>query len=467
MSVISNALKKLDRVALAQDKFNIFTSLNRDARRQLSENNDDDYPSKPLQNVLYALKDNITTTKLPTTCGSKILEGYVSPFNSTVAELLESSGAVSVGKTNLDEFGMGTAGLHSYFGPTFNPLYEGQKVVVGGSSSGSAAAVAAEVVDFALGTDTGGSIRLPAAWTSTLGFKPSYGRISRFGVVAYAQSLDTVGIISKDIKILKSVFQTLDHYDSKDPTSLSNEFRRKAKSLTRKNSKLKIGLPIELNQKDMPEVVKTAFYQAVDKLMKQGHEFYKVSIPSVINALPIYYTLAPIEAVSNLSRYDGIRYGFRAPTADFQDSIPFAVTRAAFGPEVQKRLVLGNYNLSSERYKNSYITAQNCRASMVKDFDKVFSFPNLLSHKIRNEGGLDLLLSPTAVNLPSSVAKYVKEENTNLVNSYVNDVFTIPMSLCGLPSISVPMRGCKSAGIQLTGQHGDDATVLSATQHLM
>lgn len=461
--VLKSSLSKLKLIPHVQEKFNVFTAINSFAHEQLCDVKDKE---KSLSKLLVGVKDNIVTKDLPTSCASKMLKDYVSPFDATVVELLKDEGATIVGKTNMDEFGMGSGGIHSCFGPTYNPLFSKIPTITGGSSSGSAAAVAAGVVDFALGTDTGGSVRLPAAYTSTVGFKPSYGRLSRFGVIAYAQSLDTVGIMSKEVKMIAKVFKILDKYDSKDPTSMDPKMRVKVSGLTVPKDRLRIGIPIELIQSNIDDCVKEAFYQIVDKIASLGHSVHCVSIPKIKNCLSIYYAISSSEAASNLSRYDGIRYGYRDFSYDFLEDTLFAPSRSSLGKEVQNRIVLGNYNLSSTAYNNNFLKAQKLRVELIDEFDKVFSFPNIYSENEPNSDGVDLLLSMTARTLPATVENFKKSENISPVNSYIDDIFTTPMSLAGLPCISIPVSGFHGVGIQLTGQFANDKCVLDTASQL-
>lgn len=460
---LKSAISKIRSIPDLQAKYNIFINVDKDAEIKLKRNTSSNCP---LSNLIVGIKDNIVTNDMETTCASEILEGYVSPYDASCVQKLRNSGATIVGKTNLDEFGMGSGGVHSHFGPVINPLFPQMKMVAGGSSSGSAAAVAAEAVDFALGTDTGGSVRLPAAYTSVLGFKPSYGRISRHGVIAYAQSLDTVGILAKDITILKKVFSVLDEYDPKDPTSLSVDLRRKSCNDCESKTTYRIGIPEEFIQNSVPSEIKAAFLKFVDRLMSNGHEIYPISIPSAKDALPIYYTLSPAEAVSNLSRYDGVRYGKRHGTKDIADGTMFTPTRSKFGKEVQNRIILGNYNLCSETFKNNYVKALKLRVKLINDFDKVFRAPNLLSTSKGNENGVDFILSLTATNFPSTIESFESADRSSPTNEYINDVFTMPMSLAGLPTLSLPPQQNRPIGIQLTGQFADDKSVLDFVSNL-
>ncbi|QLQ77806.1 hypothetical protein HG537_0A00530 [Torulaspora globosa] len=453
---LKTALARIKSIPGLQKRFNIFISVNHGAERQLQDSS----PELALSNLVAGVKDNIVMKGLPTTCGSRMLVDYESPYDASCVQELRDAGVVIAGKTNLDEFGMGSGGVHSYFGPVLNPMYPNSKVVAGGSSSGSAAAVAAGAVDFALGTDTGGSVRLPASYCAVLGFKPSYGRISRFGVVAYAQSLDTVGIIAKDISIIRRVFKVIDKYDPKDPTSLGVGYRKKASAIFRKRDKLRIGVPQEFLQQSICDQYKDLFQQFIEKLMRIGHEIYPVSIPSIKDSLPIYYTLSPAEAVSNLSRFDGVRYGTRNDISDIENGVLFAPTRNNFGREVQDRIILGNYNLCSETFKNNYVKAQKLRLQMMNQFDEIFRDSNILSNFKGNESGVDLIIGLTATSTPPTINSFLKAESSSPTNEYLNDVFTMPMSLAGLPTLSMPIAKEIPLGVQIAAQYANDNAVL-------
>ncbi|KAL3230960.1 Glutamyl-tRNA(Gln) amidotransferase subunit A, mitochondrial [Nakaseomyces bracarensis] len=465
---MSARLRTLAELAELQAKYNIFTHLKGDVLKGSQR-------SGPLGGLVCGIKDNIVTKDMPTTCGSEILRDYQSPFDATVVKLLKKNGGAILGKTNLDEFGMGSRGMHSCFGPTYNPLYpETDQVIMGGSSSGSAAAVVADLVDFSLGTDTGGSVRLPAAYGSIYGFKPSYGRISRYGVIAYAQSLDTVGILSKDIGILRKVYNVLNNYDEKDPTSLEEKLRVKIQGYykeqkLKEKKKYRIGIAREFNQENIPEEIMSALTGFISTLMKQGHEIIPISIPSIKNALPIYYTISPAEAVSNLSRYDGIRYGYRDSESDISDNILFAPTRKNFGKEVRNRILLGNYNLCSDSFKNNYIRAQKLRVQLIDEMDAVFEAPNVLlnnKEKRHSSDNVDLILCLTSMNLPKGLKNFSSAELEIPTNEYINDIFTMPMSLAGLPTLSLPPVKGKPIGVQIIGQYGFDDVVLDFAERV-
>jgi aspartyl-tRNA(Asn)/glutamyl-tRNA(Gln) amidotransferase subunit A len=433
-------MSTLTRAQKLHKQFNIFTSLAKEVKTS----------------KLIAIKDNIATVDLPTTCSSKLLSNYVSPFPATAIELLKDYEVI--GKTNMDEFGMGAGTTHSHYGVTLNPMYPDERRICGGSSGGSAAAVASGIVSVALGTDTGGSVRQPASYTGILGFKPTYGRISRWGVVSYAQSLDTVGILGNSVNILRDVYHKLDKYDVKDPTCLKPELREQFKFQHFK--KLRIGVPQEYILGFSP-LVSSAWEEALTKL-SETHEIVPVSIPLIKLSLPVYFTLAPAEASSNLARYDGIRYGVRAD----DDKNFYASTRSqGFGDEVKQRIMLGNYNLNADSYKNHFLRAKQIRQALKQQFNAAFRQPNHLMKSQENPGGVDFLLTPTTVSTAPTIDEFKAQSSTE---NYVQDVLTIPASLAGLPAISFPwkLQGTR-VGLQLMGQYGDDAGVLDTTEMIM
>ncbi|SMN20426.1 similar to Saccharomyces cerevisiae YMR293C HER2 Subunit of the trimeric GatFAB AmidoTransferase(AdT) complex [Maudiozyma saulgeensis] len=444
----------ITKIPTVQKEFNIFTSY-------IENSTECPADSSPASGKIGAIKDNIATKDFPTTCASDILKTYSSPFDATVVSLLKGSGAVIIGKTNLDEFGMGSLGLHTTFGPVRNPL--NKDWCVGGSSSGSAAAVSCGIADFALGTDTGGSVRLPSAYSAIYGFKPSYGRISRWGVIAFAQSLDTVGIFANNIDTISGIFRILDQHDPRDPTSLSVETRESIKDQSVKfkdRSKLKIGIPKEFVQSDLAPEIKESFMLYIETLLEKDYEIYPISLPSIKDSLSVYYTLAPAEAASNLSRYDGIRYGKRNSTKpDIVNANFFTESRSYFGQEVKNRIILGNYNLCSDGYKNNFIKAQQLRVQMINQFDKIFRFKNILTNN-KPDHDIDILLCPTNLSPPPPINSITHAPKSNPLHEYMNDIFTIPMSLAGLPAISVPFSKGKPYGIQITTQYGNDEALL-------
>ncbi|KAJ5407019.1 hypothetical protein N7465_008303 [Penicillium sp. CMV-2018d] len=447
-------------------------------------------PKSTVDGRLISIKDNICTRDLPTTCASGILDKFTSPFNATVVDQLEAAGAIVAGKTNLDEFGMGSHSINSHFGPVKNPRQDssGEDLSAGGSSGGSAASVAADQCYASLGTDTGGSVRLPAAYTGTVGFKPSYGLISRWGVVAYANSLDTVGILGKTTANVRDIFDILNQHDQRDPTNLSISSRSRiqaslqtpqlASRLT--SAPLRIGVPIEYNVSELTPSVRRAWALSLAHLKKQGHTVHSVSLPDTKHALSTYYVLGPAEASSNLAKYDGVRYGTRAegPDGDGKpDGYLFSNTRGeGFGQEVKRRIVLGTFTLSADAIDNYFIQAQRVRRLVQQDFDAVFTAKHPLAaqgaDKIAKENDVDVIICPTAPSSPPRLSDLMsKSTKQSPLDAYVTDVFTVPASLAGLPAISVPVtvsgeKDAELAGIQVIGQYGDDQLVMKVGEML-
>ncbi|KAK0387684.1 hypothetical protein NLU13_3929 [Sarocladium strictum] len=442
-------------------------------------------PESSLEHAFtLAVKDNIATTDVPTQCASNILASHKSPYEATIVRQLRRRGARVVGKTNMDEFGMGSHSTHSAHGAVRNPLSSGEPRSAGGSSGGSAVAVKLGDAQVALGTDTGGSIRLPAAYTGTVGYKPSYGMLSRHGVVPYANSLDTVGLLAQDVQsIQRLVIETglAEEHDPNDPTSLPPKTRQRCKrataSLPTAPERLTIGIPLEYNIEELDPSIRQVWQLASSVLGEQGIRIVPVSLPSTKEALCAYYVLAPAEASSNLAKYDGVRYGARGQGGDKEGETLYSETRGAgFGAEVQRRILLGTYTLSSEAIDNYFIQAQKVRRLVQRDFDRVFKVANPLyepqhfdlsdmdaSTPLEDKRGpaqVDFLLCPTAPTFPPTLREL---EDQNAVDTYVNDVFTVPASLAGLPAISVPVpvQGSQlPAGLQLIGQFWDDRRLL-------
>ncbi|KJR89356.1 aspartyl-tRNA(Asn)/glutamyl-tRNA (Gln) amidotransferase subunit A [Sporothrix schenckii 1099-18] len=533
--------------------------------------------SSPPFTFTLAVKDNIATRSpddsTSTTCGSRILQNYKSPFEATIVTQLRRRGARVVGKTNLDEFGMGSHSLFSHFGGTYERPHDpssgsagsaGAAVSVGGSSGGSSVAVRLGDVDVALGTDTGGSVRLPAAYGGVVGFKPSYGMLSRFGVVPYANSLDTVGLLAPTVAPIRRLIV------GEDPTSKRSEEQDQTAGLWRESdvdrdptsltlaSRLRIagqrmgyngetfapdlrgmtfGIPLEYNIEELDPRIRTAWAAAAERLRSLGATIAAVSLPSTRHALSAYYVIAPAEAASNLARYDGVRYGqigdlgaevetaseaeakaepetkpeTTPPTGEADGEQDEAVLYervrgAGLGREVQRRILLGNYVLSSSARDNYFVQAQRVRRVIVRDFDAVFRLPNpLRDHKPvgehqgvytddarghidlsdlpeglpladkRGPAQVDFLLCPTAPTPAPRVADV--EAAPSAVDAYINDVFTVPASLAGLPAISIPMPAADTGtateaeafcpGFQLIGQFFDDARLLQVAETVM
>ncbi|CUA78221.1 aspartyl-tRNA(Asn)/glutamyl-tRNA (Gln) amidotransferase subunit A [Rhizoctonia solani] len=429
----------------------------------------------PLSGKHIAIKDNICTADMPTTCSSKMLREFRPPYDATCVSLLRRAGGLVVGKTNCDEFGMGSLNTHSAFGPVTNPFGTGSARSAGGSSGGSAAAVAANLCFAALGTDTGGSIRLPAAYCGIVGFKPSYGMISRWGVVSYADSLDCVGILASSVADVESVYDVLAQYDPRDPTSAPEDLRQIAKQVaeTRANhlaesgrlDGLTIGVPQEYFPHELDPSSLVPFRALLGSLRSRGARLVSVSLPNTSYALSAYYVLASAEASSNLARYDGVRFGLRvdvAPSTDLSDAAnAYTATRTAgFGREVQKRILLGTYALSADAFENYFLQAHRVRALVRSDFDRVFG-KSVLGGSANNkeeQGTIDVLVHPSAIR----TAPRLDESNPDGLDAYVQDVLTVPASLAGLPALSVPCGYGPDGwpvGASIVGQWGFDRLV--------
>lgn len=448
-----------------------------------------------------------------------ILEGFEAPSQSRVGELLEGAGIQILAKTNMDEFGMGSHSINSAYGAVQNGLGRNAQSA-GGSSGGSAMAVADAMVHVAIGSDTGGSVRLPAAYTGTVGFKPSYGRISRNGLVPYANSLDTVGIISNNVTNAGRFYKILNRADAADPTCQTpltrqrinyilnqrdvrprgkrsqpgdsvirvipqigrgsshvakTRYSRLEQSTVMRRPGRKIGVPEEYNIQEMHPLVRQAWTRTLSLLSDLGHKIIPISLPSTQQALSAYYVLAPAEASSNLAKYDGVRYGMPRPSdqPDNHNGPLYSHYRGLFfGDEVKRRILLGTFSLSAGAIDNYFIQAQKVRRLVQEDFNNVFSLAHpLMDHNYtsRNDADsdhVDLILVPTAPTLPPLISEV---EHQSPLDSYINDVFTVPASLAGLPAISVPVIADddlpvipeRSIGMQVIGQYGDDLDVLN------
>ncbi|TVQ76682.1 MAG: Asp-tRNA(Asn)/Glu-tRNA(Gln) amidotransferase subunit GatA [Phycisphaeraceae bacterium] len=384
---------------------------------------DSSEPMGPLAGVPILVKDNICLDRGKTTCGSRMLAGYSSPFSATAVQRLEEAGAIIVGKTNMDEFAMGSSGEHSYFGPTGNP-YDTARVP-GGSSSGSAAAIGARLTPVALGSDTGGSIRQPASYTGCVGLKPTYGRVSRWGLVAYASSLDQIGPITTTVSDAAIMLDVLAGFDPLDATSAEMEPVHAFVSVERPIEGLRLGVPREAGSQANDESVRTAFNRAMETFRSLGAEVVDFDLPTLDAAISTYYLVAMAEASSNLARFDGIRYGHRATLKEGEGlEALYARSRSeGFGAEVQRRIMLGCYALSSGYYDDYYLTALKARRRMKQDFDRAFG------------AGLDAIVMPTAPD----AAFPIGEKSDDPLAMYLEDIYTVSANLAGLPAISLPM----------------------------
>lgn len=398
-----------------------------------------------LEGIPGAIKDNICTFGVKTTCASKMLEHFVPPYNATVMEKINAENPVILGKTNLDEFAMGGSTENSAYYPTHNPW--NIDCVPGGSSGGSAAAVAAGTAIWAIGSDTGGSIRQPASFCGVVGMKPTYGRVSRYGLVAFASSLDQIGPITRDVTDCAHLMNIISGHDDMDSTSINSEVPDFTKSLVRDVKGLKIGLPKEYFGEGIDSEVEAAVKAAVKQFEEMGAEVVEVSMPHTEYAISTYYLIAPAEASTNLSRYDGVSYGERVDGVDIVDMMK--KTRSEkFGAEVKRRIMLGTYALSAGYYDAYYLKALKVRTLVKQDFDNAFK-------------NVDVLITPTA---PTPAYK-IGEMSSEPMKMYMQDVCTVPLNLAGLPGISLPCGFSKDnmpIGMQIIGKPLDEETLLRA-----
>ncbi len=434
----------LQRIEKIDGKVKAFLTLNEKALDEAEEIGKKAGEKGPLFGIPLAVKDNICTRNLRTTCASRILEDFVPVYDATVVERIKQKGALILGKTNMDEFAMGSSTENSGFHSTHNP-WDLQRVP-GGSSGGSAAAVAAGESPWALGSDTGGSIRQPAALCGVVGMKPTYGLVSRYGLVAFASSLDQIGPITRDVKDCAFLLNHLGGHDPKDSTSYLYEPPGYLKSLGKDIKGMRIGVVTELSGEGIEEGVKDAFYKTLGKLESLGVSVEKISLPSFEYALSAYYIIAPAEASSNLVRYDGVRYGYRTEKADDVWEMYKKTRKEGFGAEVKRRIMLGTYALSAGYYEAYYEKAQKIRTLIIRDFEKAFE-------------KFDALVSPTTPTVAFKLGEKVEDP----LKMYMSDVCTIPVNLAGLPAISIPCSLSQSlpVGFQIIGKSLGEKTIIS------
>jgi aspartyl-tRNA(Asn)/glutamyl-tRNA(Gln) amidotransferase subunit A len=411
--------------------------------KQADERLKQESSASPLLGIPVAVKDNFLTRGIRTTCASKMLDNFIPPYDATVVARIRSAGAVITGKTNLDEFAMGSSAENSAFFSTRNPW--DLERVPGGSSGGSAAAVAADQCIAALGTDTGGSIRQPAAFCGIVGLKPTYGRVSRYGIIAFASSMDQAGPMTKDVRDCALLLEAISGHDPADSTSANRPVPRYSKSLTFDIAGLRLGVPKEYFTSGLQPAVDQAVHKAIGRLENSGATVEEISLPHTEYAVAVYYVIATAEASSNLARYDGMRFGRRAAGRDLTES--YMLSRAeGFGPEVKRRIMLGTYALSAGYYDAFYLKAQKVRSLIQRDFEEAFKH-------------CDAIITPTA---PTTAFK-IREKIHNPLEMYLSDLCTISINLAGLPAISAPCAFDGEGlpiGMQIVGKHFDESTIL-------
>ncbi len=397
-----------------------------------------------LPGIPIAVKDLFCTNGLKTTAGSKILNNFIPTYESTVTQNIWDQGGILLGKLNCDEFAMGSSNETSFFGNVQNPI--DKNLVPGGSSGGSSSSLAANLTPVTIGTDTGGSIRQPASFTGTVGLKPTYGSCSRYGIVAFASSLDQAGPMSKNVKDCSLLLEVISSYDSKDSTSIEFKRNKYSEELSNNIKGKKIGIPKEYRVDGMSSEIEELWKKGVDYIKECGAEVVDISLPHTNYALPAYYIVAPAEASSNLARYDGVKYGFRTKGENLIDM--YEKTRSeGFGNEVKRRIMIGTYVLSSGYYDAYYLKAQKVRRLIKKDFDEAYN-------------KVDAILTPST---PSSAFK-IGDKTDDPISMYLNDIFTVPVNLAGLPGISIPAGVDKKGyplGLQIIGKAFDEQTILN------
>jgi len=438
----------LDRIKEKDEHLNTYVTVLEDKSIESAKKAEEEITSGnylgPLHGIPLGLKDIFVTKNITTTCGSKMLENFVPPYDATVTEKLQDSGAVFLGKNNMDEFAMGSSTETSYFGPTKNPWDSNR--VPGGSSGGSAAATAASLCLGSVGTDTGGSIRQPAALCGVVGMKPTYGRVSRFGMIAFASSLDQAGPLTKTVEDTAIILNAIAGADPRDSTCLDLPVPDYTKSLKEDLKGLNVGIPKEYFVEGMEKDIEAGSRKAISEMENLGAEIVEISLPHTEYAVLTYYIIAPSEASSNLARYDGVKYGYRAEGAESLRDMYFKSRAEGFGDEVKRRIMLGTYALSSGYYDAYYLKAQKVRTLIKNDFDEAFK-------------KVDAIVAPTS----PEVAFKIGEKTQDPIKMYLSDVLTIPCNIAGLPGISIPCGFSSEGlpiGIQVIGKPFDEQTVI-------
>ena len=436
------------KLAKKYEELNCFVTMNEEFSSKKAATIDlETKVNAQLSGIPLAQKDLFCTEGLRTTCSSKILANFIPPYTATAVEKLENAGSITIGKTNMDEFAMGSSNETSFFGNVHNPWKKGY--VPGGSSGGSAAAVAAGIVPAATGTDTGGSIRQPAAHCGITGLKPTYGRVSRWGMIAFASSLDQAGPLARTAEDCAILLNTMSGYDSKDTTSLNADVPDFLENINQPIDGLKIGIIKEFNLGELDTEVQARFEESKKVLEKLGARFVEVSLPNISASVPTYYSIAPAECSSNLSRFDGVRFGHRAENTDDLNDLYIKSRSEGFGEEVKRRILIGTYALSAGYYDAYYKKAQQVRRLIKNDFDHVFQ-------------SVDVLMTPTS---PNTAFKFDSKGTQNPIELYLEDLFTISSNLAGLPAISVPHGQVNSlpVGLQLIGNFLREDQLLNAS----
>ena len=435
----------LDRIAAVNSTLNAFNHVDPERALARAEAVDRGTLAGPLAGVPIALKDNLCVRGMRTTASSRILDGFVPPFDATVVERLEAAGAVIIGKTNCDEFAMGSSNENSAYGPVRNPWDHAR--TPGGSSGGSAAAVAARCVPLALGSDTGGSIRQPASFCGVVGLKPTYGRVSRYGLLAFASSLDQIGPITRTVGDAAAALAAIAGSDPADATTAAEPVPDYAAALTGDVRGMRIGVPRAFVSEGVDDAVRAAFDGALDVLRDAGAALVDIELPHARLAIPVYYLVCTAEASSNLARYDGVRFGYRSPLGR-EDTLTSMYSRTrdeGFGAEVKRRIMLGTYVLSAGYYDAFYLKALQVRTLMRRDYDQAFQ-------------AVDVVAMPTSPVPPFRLGEKVDDP----LQMYLNDIFTVSANLAGLPGISVPcgFAGALPIGVQFIGRMFDESSIL-------
>ncbi len=435
--IASDCSKRIDSI---DKNIRAFVYVNKDCQKDIH------IKGGKLFGIPVAIKDNICVKDELTTCSSKILEGFKSPYDATVIEKLKKEGAILLGKTNMDEFAFGSSCETSYYGPTYNPWDTSR--IPGGSSGGSAASVAADETIMALGSDTGGSIRQPASLCGVVGLKPTYGRVSRYGLIAFASSLDQIGPITKTVEDCAILLNVIAGYDERDSTSVDIDVPDYTRALIKDVKGLNIGIPKEYFIEGLDADVKKAVFDSLNILRELGAKTIEISLPHTEYALSVYYILAPAEASSNLARFDGVQYGFRIKDPDNLLALYGKTRSNGFGKEAKRRIILGTYSLSSGYYDAYYLKALKVRTLIKRDFDEAFKL-------------CDCIITPTS---PTCAFKLGEKVNKPL-DMYLSDIFTIPVNLAGLPAISIPCGFNKEnlpIGLQIIGKPFEEELLFRA-----